>query len=74
MKLNRVLSLLVISIAFVACGDDDEGGTSTFTGNENKNIARYAGLEFPHISSGNSTVIRTRNAAFFKNRFIKQPH
>ena len=56
-QLNYLMLTLMLTCGFVACGDDDEGGTSTFTGNENKNIARYAGLEFPHISSGNSTVI-----------------
>jgi endonuclease G len=57
MKLLKVLSLLILTTLVVACNDDDEGGSTSFSGNKNKNIARYAGLEFPRISNGNSTVI-----------------
>ena len=57
MKLLKVLSLLILTTLIVACNDDDEGGSTSFSGNKNKNIARYAGLEFPRISNGNSTVI-----------------
>ena len=57
MKLLKVLSLLILTTLVVACNDDDEGGSTSFSGNKNKNIARYAGLEFPRINNGNSTVI-----------------
>ena len=57
MKLLKVLSLLILTTLVVACNDDDERGSTSFSGNKNKNIARYAGLEFPRISNGNSTVI-----------------
>ena len=57
MKLLKVLSLLILTTLVVACNNDDEGGSTSFSGNKNKNIARYAGLEFPRISNGNSTVI-----------------
>ena len=57
MKLLKVLSLLILTTLAVACNNDDEGGSTSFSGNKNKNIARYAGLEFPRISNGNSTVI-----------------
>lgn len=58
MKLQKVLSLLIMATIVVGCGDDDEeGGSTTYTGNKNKNIALYSGLEFPHISNGNSTVV-----------------
>ena len=57
MKLLKVFSLLVAAAFFVGCGSDEGEGGNSNSGNTNKNIARYSGLEFPHISSGNCSVI-----------------
>ena len=56
MKLLKVLSLLAMTAVIAGCGDNGEE-KSQYSGNANKNIDRYAGLEFPHISSGNSSVV-----------------
>ena len=48
---------MLLALAIVACGDDDDNGKPSLSNNENRNPAQYAGLEFPRVSSGNSTVV-----------------
>jgi len=63
----KILPLLAMLLAIVACGDDNGGGSDgngQQDANDNKNIARYAALEFPHIKEGSSTVITHSTNSF----------
>jgi endonuclease G len=63
----KILPLLAMLLAIVACGDDNGGGSDgngQQDANDNKNIARYAALEFPHIKEGSSTVITHSTSSF----------
>ena len=63
----KILPLLAMLLAIVACGDDNGGGSDgngQQDANDNKNIARYAALEFPHIKEGSSTVITHSTSGF----------
>ncbi len=55
----KILPLLVMVLAMVACSNDDNSGNSQSpdSNNSNKNIALYTGLEFPRLRNGNSTVV-----------------
>ena len=74
MKLLKVLSLLVLTTVFVACSDDEEGGNAPTSNNSNQNISRYSGLEFPHISSGNCTVVTHSTAKYGTTYSLEWDH
>ena len=57
----------------VACGDDEEN-SSSYSSNTNKNIERYAGLEFPHVRSGNSTVVTHSTSQFGTTYSLEWDH
>lgn len=59
MKLLKILPFALLALGLPACGDNDDGGkgTTPTSSNDNRNPAPYTGLEFPRISSGNSTVV-----------------
>lgn len=75
MKLLRILTLLAMAISVVACGGDgDDGETPAGNNNSNKNNYPYTGLEFPHLRSGNSTVVTHKTTALGTTYSLEWDH
>lgn len=78
MKLLRILPLLAIATFLSACGGDDDGngneGAPVVNNNSNKNDALHAGLEFPRLRNGNSTVVTHTTSAFGTTYSLEWDH